>query len=259
MNSIRLLVQNQRETDSVMLREEIGSPYAMGYVRGQIVPPANYVRQNWFGEGFGDPWSATLFGGESTSALIKFLESELDVSEIDFGPLETFTADIEGTYMIAGYSADYLGSEVIDLEVEAAKLSRDIAKTKIERIIGLLGRDYLYHLLGDTLRIVKRSPTKPEWALEIEKLGPKRPSTQELAGLIRSLKSVLNAGDFWQIDTAFRTLNVSSISVEGLIGLLRTTYYRRSSLETWTAFLDSVRKELSKRGLNAQEVIFGLL
>jgi hypothetical protein len=244
--------------ETLTSQNEIGVPYEMGYARSTAV--ADDVRQDWFAGASSEPWSLTLpaFSWETAFTLLGFFEEGSHISEIDFGSLEMLTVDTESAYSVADYS-DAIVSEMIDIEAQAAKFSREIAKTKIQNIIVLLGRDHSYHALDDTVFVVRRSPSKAEWALELEKLGPKRPSTQELAGLIRSLNSVLRAGDFWQIDNAFRTLNVTKISVEGLIALLRTTYYRRSSLETWTAFLESVRKELNSRGLNTQEVLFGLL
>jgi hypothetical protein len=260
MNFIQPLVQNPREMGSPTLREEIGALYTVGYLRTQAVARAGSIRQYWFGGDLSDLWATNLwpFAWKPAFGVTDFTQNELDISEIDLTRFEAFAANTVGAYIVAGDPDSYLAYGAADLEAEMAKFVRDIIKAKIENIVGLLGRDYSYHVLDDAIRIVERNPTKPEWALELEKHGQRRPTTQELAGLIRSLKSLLSAGDFWEIDTAFSTLNISNISVEGLIALLRTTYYRRSSLETWTAFLESVRGELNKRGLNAQEVLFGL-
>ena len=93
---------------------------------------------------------------------------------------------------------------------------------------------------------------------EIEDLGKVQPTAEQLTKIIRTLKSLMNERDYWQIGLAFSSINVARVSVEGIIALLRTTYSQRSSIGTWTAFLDLSRREIVNRGLEPEDVLFGL-
>ena len=189
--------------------------------------------------------------------LIDLLRMDFRAEEFGFSDIWSTTAHEEI------YDYDYpkygVTIEKLGIELEVAKLAHNALKSTLETIIALFDEGNVYQFVDDTVRIIKRTSAKPEWVQNIEALGTKSPSAEQLVGIIRDIKSVISTNDYWQIDTAFRSIELSRVSVEGLIALLRTSYSHRSFLETWAAFLDSVRRELIKRGLAPEDVLFGLI
>ena len=105
---------------------------------------------------------------------------------------------------------------------------------------------------------VMTMPAKPKWIVDTEGLGVSRPTTRQLAKIIKTLKELSIQADYGQIDRGLETIKVSSVSLEVLITLLRSTYHCRASLGAWKAFLNSARVEAKARGVNPAEAFFGL-
>ena len=101
-------------------------------------------------------------------------------------------------------------------------------------------------------------PAKPKWIVDTEGLGVSRPTTRQLAKIIKTLKELSIQADYGQIDRGLETIKVSSVSLEVLITLLRSTYHCRASLGAWKAFLNSARVEEKARGVKPTEAFFGL-
>ena len=253
---MRALVQSQFETGEFPLTQKNRTPYSMEHVGGDVLGlPTYHHYANW-----SDPDShedhgrvldmvVTMFGGMVVYAFHVPASEEADATL-------SYIFDVHGP---ADYPNDPWVMANAFLQAEAWRKSREIAKEKIQCIVGRIGRDQGYYLReGTTLRIGKLQPSKAEWVQEIEKIGAARPDAKQLARLIKALKSLSNEGKFDEIDTAFSTVKISSLSLEVLIGLLRTTYHCRDRLETWNAFLNTARSEIASRGLSAKEAFVGL-
>lgn len=76
--------------------------------------------------------------------------------------------------------------------------------------------------------------------------------------LYRKVNRLLSQGDFEICDDLLEALDLSKLSVELQVGVLRIMFPARVRLKNWTLFRSKVHEDLESKNLNPQELLQGL-
>lgn len=82
---------------------------------------------------------------------------------------------------------------------------------------------------------------------------------KDIAGAIGEINKLLNEDKFELIDSLFCTIDLSRISFEIIIALLRSSYPARKLLDQWEELLARAYDEIRSRGRNPDKMLWGLI
>jgi hypothetical protein len=119
------------------------------------------------------------------------------------------------------------------------------------------------------LETVARQPEAPEeqeralqtldlsWLLQDQPDVPA--SSASLQELYKVIQQSLRHSDYRFVDTLYRAAQVKQLPAETLVGMLRYAYSAHRKLDLWKPFLQEVRNELARRGMNKGKLLAGLV
>jgi hypothetical protein len=101
-------------------------------------------------------------------------------------------------------------------------------------------------------------PVSLSWIADLYQEGEARASSAALVKMFRESGALMARHDFDTIGQIFRSLEVSKLAPEILIGLLRMTSRARDRISDWRKFFDQVRTDLQRRGFDVAAALRGL-
>jgi hypothetical protein len=85
-----------------------------------------------------------------------------------------------------------------------------------------------------------------------------RATSEKLISAVEDLYELLGRKQFGEIELLFTSIDLARTAPEYAVGLLRATSKDIRHIQNWREFLDRVRVDLSRRGLEPEQVLVGL-
>ena len=114
--------------------------------------------------------------------------------------------------------------------------------------------------IGNLTRFLGARPRRrfPSWAEYVQSLGVDEPKPEQVAQLFIGINRQVTQGDFDEIDSVLREIDIKKISTAMLVALARGTFAYRTSLRSWSGFIEEVEAVLRRRGLDTAKLLRGL-
>jgi hypothetical protein len=123
------------------------------------------------------------------------------------------------------------------------------------------GRDYDWIPALTVLDIValREVPSAQRLLEEMSREPSDRASSNTLYRLLEALFELVGQKQFAQVDWLFQNSQPDRLAPELSIGMLRATSHHARWIPSWDGYLDGTRVELNRRGVDAEQVLAGLV